>query len=338
MPEEEKRFWPNLLRAAEAEPRPAMSIRGASGIQHPMVAVGVDEQRRRLLVISGEHDARTAAMAQVDIQAALRDLQVVVARPVALDFTLFAKTLVSMLGRDTFSTEELAKLKDNSDKITEAVADVLKPVLAPLETIGKIPLNALAQWMHALQQLAYINFTLEGEGTQQVKGTVNLRRLADLDPVERDNFYGVCAVPLYSFEADDVDFLNGNPNLDDVRQILKRYDLLQYFFPAPDQLALGLVDRGSTSPTSLLDEILVTPNMGHPHGQMELLPPETRLVDVVDALQERGLLVQGELGLEVGPQGRHIRTSLRFKPREGLLSKIINRFKFSVDLKNLISP
>jgi hypothetical protein len=319
MPDENRPFWHNILKAAEAEPRSAVSIRGASGIQHLVVAVGVDEHRRRLVVISGEHDARTSAMAQVDIQTALQDLQVVVARPVALDFSGFAKVLATILGRDTFSTEELKGLGQDSETLSDRVKGAIEPTLEPLEKVSKIPMNVLAQWMYSLQQLAYINFTLEGEGPGHGKAAISLRRLAELDPVERDSYYGVCAVPLYNLKAEDVEVLNGNPNLDDVREMLKRYDLLQYFFPAPDQLALGLVDRRPTSRISLLDEVLVTPDIGHPYGQMELLSSETPVADLVDALQERGLLVEGELGLEVGPEGRHIRTSLRFKPREGLI-------------------
>jgi len=78
--EEHKRFWDNVLKVAEADPRTEGSIRGASGIYHPAVALGVDESRKRLLIVSAEHDARTAAMAQIDIQSALDGVQVLVVR------------------------------------------------------------------------------------------------------------------------------------------------------------------------------------------------------------------------------------------------------------------
>ena|SRR6185436_6517976 len=99
---------------------------------------------------------------------------------------------------------------------------------------------------------------------------------------------------------------------------------------------LGLVDRGSTSRKSVLDQLVLAPRIGHPQGQMELIPQDTTLPDVIDALQDRGLVVEGEIGLEVGLGGRQIRTSLKFKPREGLISKVISRFSFNIDLKNLI--
>jgi len=332
-----KLFWTNLLKAAEAEPREASSIRGASGIQHQVVALGFDEDRRRLLVISGEHDARTAAMAQVDIEAALENTQVLVARPIALDLTGIAKALVGLLGRDKVTQDDIAAIPSNSDAIAGAIKERLDPALAPLRFISNIPLNVLAQWMNSIQQLAHLNFTLsEAEDPAKRQFTIDLRRLADLDPVEHDSHFGICPVPLYSFAPEEVDLLNGDANVDDVRAVLRRHHLLQYFFPAADQLALGLVDRGSTSPKSVLDQLVLAPRIGHPQGQMELIAQGTTLPEVIDALRERGLVVEGEIGLEVGSEGKQIRTSLKFKPREGLISKVISRFSFSVDLKSLI--
>ena len=69
---------------------------------------------------------------------------------------------------------------------------------------------------------------------------------------------------------------------------------------------------------------------------MELVDQTTALPEVIDALQDRGLIVEGEIGLELGPGGRQMRTSIKFKPREGLISKVKSRFSISVDLKTLI--
>src|SRR5688572_7077149 len=103
----EYRFWDNVLKAVDASPRPATSIRGASGINHPVIALGVDEDRRRLILISGEHDARTAAMAQTDVQSVLPNMQVLIARPIAVDLSGLARTVIRMLGRSSFSPDEI---------------------------------------------------------------------------------------------------------------------------------------------------------------------------------------------------------------------------------------
>lgn len=36
-------FWSNIIRAVEAEPQNANSISGRSGLDHPVVATGLDE-------------------------------------------------------------------------------------------------------------------------------------------------------------------------------------------------------------------------------------------------------------------------------------------------------
>jgi hypothetical protein len=191
--------------------------------------------------------------------------------------------------------------------------------------------------MNSVQQLACCNFSLEDtEDPTKKRFKIDLRRLADLDPVEHDSHFGICPVPLYSLTPAEVDLLNGNANLDDVREVLRRRHVLQYFFPPADQLAVGLIDRGSRSQKSVLDQLVLAPNIGHPQGEMELIPQDTTLPDVIDALQERGFIVEGEIGLELGSTGKEIRTSLKFKPREGLLSKVISRFSISSDLKSLI--
>ena len=61
--DQKSEFWHNIIWAVEAKPRIATSIQGLSGFYHPVVAVGVDEKRRRVIMISGESDARSAALA-----------------------------------------------------------------------------------------------------------------------------------------------------------------------------------------------------------------------------------------------------------------------------------
>jgi hypothetical protein len=56
-----KRISEGILRAAETTPVEASEIRGASGLAHPVIAVGTDDIRRRLIVISGEADGALAS-------------------------------------------------------------------------------------------------------------------------------------------------------------------------------------------------------------------------------------------------------------------------------------
>jgi len=100
-------FWTNLLRALETEPRKADFVRGVSGLEHPVIAVGVDDARRRLLLVSGEHDARSAAIAQLDIQRAIEAVQVVIMRPIAANLSQIARQIVDFLGGPDVAQEQL---------------------------------------------------------------------------------------------------------------------------------------------------------------------------------------------------------------------------------------
>lgn len=336
--DEQRRFWNNVLRAAEAEPRAECSIRGASGIYHSALALGIDEARKRLLVVSAEHDARTAAMAQIDIQATLDGIQVLVARPIAVDLSKVAKSISDSLGRSVFTQADLTGLSTNKDDFSEAVKRHLDAVIAPLAFLGKIPLNVLSQWMSSIQQLGLITFSqcTDDKAPENSTLTVDIEKLARLDVLEQDNHFGICPLPLYQFKPEEVDLLNGEPSQDDVRELLTRRGILQYFFPAPDSLALGLIERGAGSQKILQDQLKLAPAMGHPFGSSEIVAQANGdLPSIIDDLQTRKFLVEGELGLEIGPEGRHIRTLIKFQPREGLVSKIINRFSFNFDLKGL---
>lgn len=62
--------------------------------------------------------------------------------------------------------------------------------------------------------------------------------------------------------------------------------------------------------------------------------------ELVDSLKDRGLSVEGEVGLELTDEGRVIRSAVRFKPREGFLSKLSNVISVQIDfnLKDLFKP
>jgi len=83
MIDEKRAFWDKFLTAVGTEPRSVPSIIGVSGLDHSVLALGVDDARRRLITISGYHDARASAMMQMYIQGTMPGVHVVVARPIA---------------------------------------------------------------------------------------------------------------------------------------------------------------------------------------------------------------------------------------------------------------
>jgi hypothetical protein len=66
------------------------------------------------------------------------------------------------------------------------------------------------------------------------------------------------------------------------------------------------------------------------------------LPDLIETLSELGYLAEGEHGVEVTPAGQTTRMQLKFRPREGLISKLINRFtvnaNISASIKDILPP
>lgn len=60
------------------------------------------------------------------------------------------------------------------------------------------------------------------------------------------------------------------------------------------------------------------------------------LLGYIKSLEDRSFLVERESGFEVSEDGKQQRATVKFQPREGLLSKLINRFNVSVGPKNFL--
>jgi hypothetical protein len=163
----------------------------------------------------------------------------------------------------------------------------------------------------------------------------HLERLENLDPAELDRHLGVCPIPLYEISPEDAEIVQRGTDMGAVREVLRRRDILQFFFPAADQLALGLIDRDLRQPSTVLDELSKAPSVGHPFGPAELTPPSLPIAETIEALEEKGYVVDGEIGLELAGGAKSVRASIRFKPREGIVSKIANNISIKLDLKDL---
>lgn len=339
-------FWNTFLRAVETEPAEPRSIRGASGLQHPVVALGSDSTRQRLVVISGDPDGRSAALAHSDIQAAYPDTRVVLARPIAVHLARIAEAIVGMLGKQTFGPEDLRGLPESGSlqrQILDAKFQLLAGVgFAPaFRAYSFASLSLVSVIQETVLQLSHLQFDFptQADGSQGVP-TVQFGPLVALDPSQVDRQSGVCFIPLYLLSDPDAEVFHAGTDIERARDILKAHHVLQYFFPAPDQLALGLLETQPESQLSVADSVERTPSIGHPLGPLELLSPDTKLLDLVEALQDRGLCAEGEVGMELTEQGRTVRGTVRFKPREGLLSKLSNILSIKVDLslKDIFKP
>ena len=67
-------------------------------------------------MISGESDARSAALAQGDIQAAMPSVKVVMARPLAINLGQLAKVISEVLDKTKIGTQELKWMTENEEE------------------------------------------------------------------------------------------------------------------------------------------------------------------------------------------------------------------------------
>ncbi len=287
-------FWANLLTALETEPRKADFVRGVSGIEHPVIAAGVDDGRRRLPLVSGEHDARSAAIAQLDIQRVIESVQVVVMRPIAANLGDLAKEMVGFFGGATLAQEmfvEKMKALPGKTEMQELINQNFTRYTSGFD-IAKI--NWVAQIMQLIQQLAMIEIEVsDGQDGKPPTGTFSFEKLASLDPTELDRHLGVCPIPLYDLNPSEAEIIQSGRDHEAIRDILRRHQILQFFFPSADHLALGLVDRGLLAPGSVLNELSKAPEVGHPFGPPELTSAGLPIGDTIEALEEKGVSRRG---------------------------------------------
>jgi hypothetical protein len=329
-------FWNGVLRAAGTEPRTATEIGGASGVRHAAIAIGVDDVQKRLVVISSESDARSAALAQADVQAATPDYSVIVARPLIVSAGQVAAAIAEATGGPRMSLSTFGNVSGLPQEEASKVFEVY--LSGAMQIVDQWIRNARSvrnlSFSQAIKQLVDQFASVRFESNEEDL-TIDLTGVTGRSTVSLDAQLGICGFPLYEMSDDDLDAFLDHRDLDLARDILRRCGVLQFFFPAPDQLLLGAIDRGAAI-TGAEHPTILAKKLGHPSGQMELVPTDTKLTELVDALRERKFLVEGDVSVELTEGGMTQRASVKFSPREGIISKVINRISVSLDLKQII--
>jgi hypothetical protein len=225
------------------EPRDHTIIRGASGLDHPVFGLGVDDKSKRLLLVSADLDPRVSAMMQVDIQATMPDVKVLVARPLFFDIAELARTIIHKFGRDTFI---YADIKQASQELGKQPKEVIQQYLNERFTeisqhwlgFKKLPMPAISQLISVVQQLIYFDWSQIWHGDIRTEtGVVSLGPLAKLDNLTIDREFGVCPIPLYELKEPDWNVVMSGNDIDAIRELFRGLGIYQYFFPAPDSLA-----------------------------------------------------------------------------------------------------
>jgi hypothetical protein len=318
-----KQIWKSISSAIGVEMREATSIRGNSGQDHPVQAVAVDDKTNRVVIFSAEPSPRIAALMQTDVQATLPGAHVIVARPVIFDLSEIARRVVEKAGDLNIQALQ-ALFKEPQESINEALETKIGPAIMPLfETASKVRLPVSVQVMDIVEQVTNLDWTSSFLVAPTLEGFLGtLFSTTTLDSAAADRRLGICPIPLYEFSEADYELLLLGKSIDEVQARLKALDIYQYFFPAPDQLLLGLADNNVTKDGSLVLAAEEAPTHGHPLGTPELFRDKATLLETLEELKGAGYVADAEIGLEITEKGRAVRQNIKIRPRESLISKI----------------
>jgi hypothetical protein len=299
-------FWGTFLRAVETDPVEPKPILGASGLSHPVVATGIDVPRRRLVLISADPSARSAALAQNDIQAANADLRVIMARPIAVDLSRLATAISKLLRRVEVRASDFQRLvatgqlsqetaeRRYGKRMARFIGNGVQPAF---QALAYASLSSPATWQDVLEQLAHLEVVVAEDqpasGLVNPVTTVRMGSLIALDPAERDRQMGICSIPLYSLQPEQAEVFQRGSDIEHARGILREANILQYFFPAPDHLALGIIERGPATATEIVKRLERASDIGHPLSGVEFLSPGVSLPEVAEMLKRQGYAVEG---------------------------------------------
>src|SRR5262249_47250549 len=149
-----------------------------------------------VILVSSDPSPRTAALIHVDIQAAMPDARILIARPIVFDLGVLARQVVSTLGTDQFAfsslkpnIERLTAMKDRIERLSPERKKKLAKKIFGAALIGMasafkhVTIPATEQLITFIQQAAYFdwNTLLSSRGSHGDDFVVSLRGLADFD-------------------------------------------------------------------------------------------------------------------------------------------------------------
>ena len=318
-------FWKNFVRALDAEPRDDNVVRGISGIEHKLLGIGVNDKDRRLVLVSDTPTAEHAALMQVDVAATSRDLNVVIARPAAFDLTGPVRKIVEAYGSPVLDKTAIEKFnelgkKEDDQAMRMAFGQLFGAfMLTAARAFTFTPLTGYSQFQQFVSQLSLIDFTT---ALSDENGQVDLKPFAELDITLKDRELGICPVPLYKFEETQMETILSATNAEPVTEVLHDLDIHQYFFPEPEDVGLGLVDRGITNPENVETALTTAPKIGHPYAGSGGDVSAQFAHEIVQRLIDNERLEEAEV-LMVTEDGAQLRVRAKAKPSEAFIVKLL---------------
>ena len=333
-------LWKSFATALGTELRRDTVILGSSGLEHSVQAIAVDDKSKRVIIVSAEASPRLASLMQVDVQATMPDTRVIVARPIVLDIVSIARKVLLPLGITEIDIARAKAFLDSAGKGSEREPKLsLDPktegVLSQaLQVYSKADLPTVSQIMSLVMQAETLLWPeiLRLFSETAATGTVDFCALLATERMAADLKAGVCPLPLYEFSEEDFELFMSGTRPDEIKERLRELGIFQYFFPPADQVALGLIDKGIHQPGNVLRATEEAPQLGHPFGASELVLTEEGVLDMIGRLKDMNYVAEGEHGVEVSEKGRSVRSLVKFRPREGFVTKLINRLSVNASI------
>lgn len=334
--------WKTICEALGTEYREHTTIQGASGVEHSVQAIGVDEPNKRLLVVSAEFNPRIAAMMRIDLQATMPGTRVIVARPVGVDIAHMAKSLFLTAAGMIDFPKVLEFQKDITNPNETLFNEKYGPAIqAMIMSATSAPVPLMSLFVQFIQQGSMLNWQrlLTGDEDIGVKFQNAVVDLLSMDTLAADIQHGICPIPTYEFSEADWDLFSSKGDVEGAVNRLKELNIHQYFYPPADTLALGIIDRGFSSRDAILDAVNVAEQEGHRVAASTLVPDAGSIIDILEELRSVGYLADVNIDYDLTSEGKTVRSTLKARPAEGLISKLISRLNFNIDIstKDLIS-
>ena len=235
-----KQIWQAFSAAIGTELREDTIIRGASGLEHEVQAISVDEKTRRVVVVAAEADPRMAALVQIDVQASMPDTRVLVARPIAIDVSMIARSIL-----EPFNIHEVdfARARKFMEELQRQGENETKALVAPLadgatanipKIFENVALPAIGQIVSVINQSATLPWQEIWDFFSKTaeSGKIDLRAFLARDTLASDLQAGVCPIPLYQFTEDDFELFRDGRRIDECRERMKSIGIYPVFFPA----------------------------------------------------------------------------------------------------------
>lgn len=277
---------------------------------------------------------------RMDVQASFPDFKVLVARPLAVDLPVLARRsfcnadgslsvakIISLIR--SFNTKELEKLDPN--KVSDTFGRFM-------ERVGwsDLPIRTHAQSL--IDQISS-----SGWPTIEIDGTVSpldiafnvINNFSKVDNMLADRESGICPIPTYEFTEGDWELFLSGAKGDDVAQRLRELDIYQYFFPSKDTFALGLVDRGIGNVQDLTRGVDQALKDGHVFEENKIIDNAADMQEIIQAFKDIGIVAEGEMSWEVANEGKTIRSSVKLRPSEGLVSRLSKIVSLKIDVKGI---